>query len=241
MADISKLNAPMATLPKAATPAPAPAPSPAPTDDSAPNPDTFEFNVKTETLSDANHPEAVNHFNQDVRNVFRKLQDDQAGDGTFVGGSVEGGATKVYEDKRIAVVSLSEEDYAEGAAHPNNSQQSMVYDKQTGKELHLGDLFADKSAYLDKLSGAVTKSLNTQAATEKPDEDGGGVKDFAESHEGFSADDLAAFVPTKDGLSFSLPAEREGPWNTGLFEATVPWSALSPILAKDGPLQAPAH
>lgn len=197
--------------------------------ESAPeNQDSFEVQLHISGVQDEKHPEAAESFN---RNLLAKASEQAsnwqppAGEG---GGSFESFATPVYSDANLTVIDLSYEAYTANTAHPSNAVDSFLYDRRSGKEAKLDDLFADKKHGREQLYGLIQEDLKRQGSEEA---------EFANYYINSDSEDLSAFHPTKEGLAFMVPSERTGPYGAGVFEAVIPWSNLN--LDPKGPLKQP--
>lgn len=107
-----------------------------------------------------------------------------------------------------------------GAAHPLNSVGTVVIDSRTGKSLTLGDLFTDKQAGLNRLSEQTKKIFPTQYDHSISLENDPGA---APTDENF-----ANWIPTPSGLELHFADYQFG---HGLPRITVPWDALTDVLA----------
>lgn len=140
--------------------------------------------------------------------------------------TLSGSGSVVYDDGHLTAVSLSFDEYA-GGAHPNPWLETVLYDADQHREVKLEELFKDRGSALDDLSRQLGDALKTQ-----PDVDEYLIATCASPQ----AENLAAFHPSDDGLSFALPGARSGPVGAGMFEATLPWGQLRESLDPSGAL-----
>jgi hypothetical protein len=100
-------------------------------------------------------------------------------------------------------------------AHPTSDISTVVIDSRTAKPITLADLFSDQQAGLNRLSEQ-TKSL-----VGIPDMPGNAPK----------AENFADWVPTDEGMEIFFAEYQFGDRLPAII--TVPWSALSDVLAPD--------
>ncbi|OBJ48666.1 hypothetical protein A9W95_04315 [Mycobacterium sp. 1423905.2] len=110
---------------------------------------------------------------------------------------------------------------AKQAAHPTNYVSTVVIDSRTAKPITLGDLFTDEQRGLNRLSEQ-TKTIFPQTYggdhTPMPDEPGNQPV----------AANFANWIPTSAGMELHFGDYQFG---HGLPVITVPWRALSDVLA----------
>ncbi len=110
--------------------------------------------------------------------------------------------------------------YAQGAAHPSNYVGTVVIDSRTAEPITLTDLFADEQAGLERLSQQ-TKQI-------WPDTYGGGTPMADEPGNRPVAANFANWIPTAEGMELHFADYQ---FAHGLPVITVPWSALTDVLA----------
>jgi hypothetical protein len=112
---------------------------------------------------------------------------------------------------------------AKQAAHPNNYVSTVVIDSRTTKPITLADLFGDEQAGLDRLSQQ-TKLIFPQVWG------GGPTPMLDEPGNRPIAENFANWIPTAAGMELHFVDYQFG---HGTPVITVPWSALTDVLAPD--------
>lgn len=187
-------------------------------------PNSYDVRVTAPQIDDPRHPAASEALNRSILERFAEKQvDAQPLPGSA--GHFDGAAT-AHEDGGLVALTLSIDSYS-GGAHPNTELETVLYDADRGREVQLEDLFIDKKGYLQTLSQEVSGALAAQ-----PDVD----ETFVAMHTEARPENFAAFEPSAQGMTFLMPASRVGPYNAGLFEATLSWDRLRPALDPTGPL-----
>jgi len=165
-----------------------------------------------------------------VRNAFNKASDasargqiDQirAAASPDVEWSFESKSTVTFRAAAIAEV-VEGVYYAKGAAHGSNSVSTVVIDSRSAEPVTLAGLFSNEQAGLNRLSEQ-TKLIFPQAyggPAPMPDEQGN--KPIPEN--------FANWIPTPAGMELHFTDYQFG---HGLPVITVPWSALTDVLAPD--------
>ncbi|OBI78554.1 hypothetical protein A9X01_27270 [Mycobacterium asiaticum] len=109
---------------------------------------------------------------------------------------------------------------ARHAAHPTNSVSTIAIDSRTAKPITLADLFRNQQDGLNRLAEQ-TKIIFPQVyGGSTPDEEG--TRPIA--------DNFANWIPTSAGMELHFNDYQFG---HGLPVITVPWSALTDVLAPD--------
>ena len=140
--------------------------------------------------------------------------------------TLSGNGSVAFDDGHLTAVSLAFDEYS-GGAHPNPWLETVLYDSDQHREVGLDELFKDRGAALDDLSRQLTDVLKAQ-----PDMDEYLIASCATP----SAENLAAYHPSAEGLTFALPAARVGPIGAGMYEATISWNDLRQTLDPNGAL-----
>lgn len=113
--------------------------------------------------------------------------------------------------------------YAQGAAHPSNYVSTVVIDSRSAKPITLSDLFASEQDGLNRLSEQTKRIWPTvYGDSGEPMLDEPGNRPIAEN--------FANWIPTADGLELHFADYQFG---HGLPVITVPWAALTDVLAPD--------
>gem|GEM_PF-1052549 len=113
--------------------------------------------------------------------------------------------------------------YTKGAAHPTDYVSTVVIDSRTTRPITLSDLFIQEQSGLDRLSEE-TKLIwpKTYGRGDGPMRDEPGNRPIPQN--------FANWIPTADGMELHF---TDGQFGHGLAVITVPWSALSDVLAPD--------
>jgi hypothetical protein len=111
--------------------------------------------------------------------------------------------------------------YADGAAHPINYVSTVVIDSHTAQPITLKDLFVNEQSGLNRLSEQ-TKAIwpKVYGAGDGPMPDEPGNRPLEQN--------FANWIPTPAGVEIHF---NDGQLGHGLPVITVPWSALSDVLA----------
>lgn len=140
-----------------------------------------------------------------------------------------------YHSDGIYSLALGNYTYYQGAAHPNTITYALNYDLNTGAHIALSDLFVKGSDYAKILSQYSISGLE-QKWTEM-----GLGNDYNKEwlQEGAGPEDInfKVFNITPTGLLITFDAYQVGPYAIGPQEVEVPYSELSSIIDKDGPLK----
>lgn len=113
--------------------------------------------------------------------------------------------------------------YAHGAAHPNNYVSTVVIDSRSARPITLSDLFSDEQDGLNRLSEQTKRIWPTVYGD-------GGEPMLDEPGNRPIAENFANWIPTADGLELHFADYQFG---HGLPVITVPWAALTDVLAPD--------
>ncbi len=107
-------------------------------------------------------------------------------------------------------------------AHPNAYFRTFTFDKESGEELHIGDLFI-AAEYLDALSELSREALyETLGENAAPDMLEAGTTPFPDNFQNFYLEgDLIVIV---------FPPYQVGPWVVGMQEARIPRTELATVL-----------
>jgi hypothetical protein len=116
-------------------------------------------------------------------------------------------------------------------AHPNTYYRTFTFDKETGNDIELGDLFTPGAAYLDRLSEITRADLPkimakmAEMTLDEVDHDyiNSGTMPIADSFGNFAIDGA--------NLLMIFPPYQVGPYVYGTITDPIPLSSLSNILA----------
>lgn len=134
--------------------------------------------------------------------------------------SFEAKATVTFRPVAVAEV-IEGAYYAKQAAHPTNYVSTVVIDSRSTKSVTLADLFSNEQAGLNRLSQQ-TKVIFPQVY-------GGGPAPMADEQGNRPIpENFANWVPTAAGMELHFADYQFG---HGLPVITVPWSALTDVLA----------
>lgn len=136
---------------------------------------------------------------------------------------------KVYESPKTVsyVYSLYQDTLG---AHPNTYYRTFTFDKTSGEALHLDDLFAPGSPYLERLSERTRADLPkimAKMAEITPDEVD---RDYINSGTMPIADSFGNFAIEGSNLLMIFPPYQVGPYVYGTITDPIPLSSLSGIL-----------
>jgi uncharacterized protein DUF3298/peptidoglycan-N-acetylmuramic acid deacetylase PdaC-like protein len=129
-------------------------------------------------------------------------------------------------------VAFTEGTYERGAAHGNSLTQVINFDVKTGKKLALGDLFKDKSKYLNVIASYCQKELSNRSKQR----DSMVLPELIETGAGARADNYRAWNITKKGLWITFDPYQVAAYAAGPQYILVPYSVLKDIIKPDGPI-----
>ncbi|HEX8591265.1 MAG TPA: RsiV family protein [Candidatus Paceibacterota bacterium] len=115
-------------------------------------------------------------------------------------------------------------------AHPNAYYRTFTFDRATGENIHLDELFAPGTSYLERLSArarAELPAIMAKRAETTPDQIdaeyiNSGTQPMGDSFNNFAIDGTT--------LRLIFPPYQVGPYAYGTIEAPIPLSDLSSIL-----------
>ncbi|MDX1660242.1 MAG: RsiV family protein [Gemmatimonadota bacterium] len=122
--------------------------------------------------------------------------------------------------------------YGTGAAHPNHHTWTLVWDLESGIELGLADLFEPGSGWIDTLSVRAVTMLCRDLGEGCDDE-------WIRSGAGPREENFSAWTVVPDGLRVVFDPYQVASYAAGPQVVVVPWAALAPVLAADGPVATP--
>lgn len=111
-----------------------------------------------------------------------------------------------------------------GMAHPANTNQTLNFDAQSGKQLTLADLFQPNSNYLSTLSQLSTQQLAAKLGTQNGEDFF--IKEGTEPQEA----SFKNFLVTPAGLQIIFDPATVAPDFAGTQTVTIPWRDLSGML-----------
>lgn len=108
-------------------------------------------------------------------------------------------------------------------AHPNTFYRTFTFDRTTGEELRIGDLFVPNTDYLTRLSATAEFELNRSL---------GEWADILYIREGVAPDEnnFQTFIIADGSLQLLFPPYQVAPYAAGPQRAIVPLSQLADIL-----------
>lgn len=161
----------------------------------------------------------VDEFVGDFRKILSEMTDE---DRSFlpegVNYTLDVGYSIDYAGADIISVSFGESTYT-GGAHPNHWTSTLNFDMKGGKVITLESLFKPGSNYLKVISDYCVKDIIKQ---QENDADAEWIGNGA----GPKAENFKAWTITKDGLKFYFDPYQVGPYSSGGFEVTMPYSKI---------------
>lgn len=168
-------------------------------------------------------PAVAEAFNKSSEASAHQQVDQASSDADGVRGwSFEVKSAVTFRPTAIGEV-LSGASYTKGAAHPTNYVSTVVIDSRTAHPIALGDLFTEEQSGLDRLS---EQTKLTWPKVYGPGGDGAPMPD--EPGNRALPQNFANWIPTAAGMELHF---ADGQFGHGLPVITVPWSALSDLLA----------
>lgn len=116
-------------------------------------------------------------------------------------------------------------DYYEGGVHGIHQQLILNFDRQTGRQLSLADVFVP--GYVQPLNSILLKALLEKTGTKTADELRN--KGYLYARDMFAPENFAL---DKEAVSFIYNSYEIAPYSEGLIELTIPYSDLEDILKK---------
>lgn len=135
--------------------------------------------------------------------------------------------TLVYQRGDLWSLKFNFSGYADGAAHPFHYSLTLNYDLEQGRELSLGDLFAENSDYL--------KAISSYCIAELSKRDIGFYGGFERGAEPTS-DNYRNWNIANEGLIVTFDEYQVAPYAAGAQTVTVPYGELRPLINMEGPL-----
>lgn len=117
--------------------------------------------------------------------------------------------------------------YGSGAAHGNTRFETFNLLLNPPTSLELGTIFNTSASYLPLLAGICRDDLLHQPE---------GSPEFIERGTTPEYENFRQFILTETGIRFLFPPYQVGPFSWGPREVSVPYSSLSSVINKDGPL-----
>jgi hypothetical protein len=128
---------------------------------------------------------------------------------------------------RLASVRFEVESYVAGAAHGSHQTTTFTFQRDSGRALHLADLFATDAGYLEVLARESRARLAKQPGFD-PASVGTGLDPTEEN--------FATWGLTRDALELTFDEYQVGPYAAGRFRVAIPYADVSDVLARPGPL-----
>jgi hypothetical protein len=118
--------------------------------------------------------------------------------------------------------------YGSGAAHGNTRFETFNLLLNPPTSVHLGHLFAPRAEYLPLVANLCREDLLRQE---------GASQEFVKSGTTPEHQHFRDFILAKTSLRFLFPPYQVGPFSWGPREVSIPYSSLSAVINKDGPLR----
>lgn len=176
----------------------------------------LEFNQRVNDLVQGE----INYFRE---NILAQMTSTPITSGSFF----DAGYILVYQRGDLWSLKFNFNGYADGAAHPYHYSMTLNYDLEQGRELSLGDLFAEDTDYL--------KALSRYCIAELSQRDIGFFGGFERGAEP-TPDNYRNWNIAADGLIITFDEYQVAPYAAGPQTVTVPYSELKPLINQQGPL-----
>ncbi|PYS79014.1 MAG: hypothetical protein DMF67_02485 [Acidobacteria bacterium] len=123
--------------------------------------------------------------------------------------------------------------FEQGMIHPQYWLSVINYDRKSGRQLELADLFRPGSSYLQKISSAAVARLRKMN-----EEDGGMYLNDAEWDKGASPElkNYQNWTLTARGLAVTFEPYQVGPFAAGAPAVLIPYAELKGVIRPGGPL-----
>jgi hypothetical protein len=200
-----------------------------------------EANKRQGYSVDAEYPqvEGADAFNRLVESfVTKAVADFKRNPGGPVPAGAEPNDLRVSYSLRLATdefqsVEFTTSHFEQGMMHSQYSLSVVNYDRKSGRQLRLADLFKPGSNYLRKISAAAVAALEKM----NKEEDGMYLGD-AEWVEGASPkpDNYQVWTLTPRGLAVTFEPYQVGPFAAGAPSVLIPYSELKELTRPGGPL-----
>lgn len=137
------------------------------------------------------------------------------------------GQVKSVEHNRVTT-SLNTESMGQGAAHPNESFETMTWLLESGRPLRAEDVFAPASTWKRQVAAACWKAITTseQKTYIYPEVTGPNAKPLQDV-----IADIRNWTLEADGLHISYPEYSVAPRVSPVEDTVLGWAQLKPVLA----------
>jgi hypothetical protein len=190
---------------------------------------------------DAEYPqvEGAPEFNRLAEGFVTKLVADfKRNPGGPVPAGAEPNSLHVSYSLRLATdefdsVEFTTSHFEQGMMHSQYSLSAVNYDRKSGRQLRLADLFKPGSSYLQKISSSAVAALKKM----NEEEDGMYLGD-EEWVKGASPepDNYRVWTLTPRGLAVTFEPYQVGPFAAGAPSVLIPYSELRDLIRPGGPL-----
>lgn len=127
-------------------------------------------------------------------------------------------------DNKVVSYHFSNMESVIGMAHPANTNQTLNFDAQSGKQLTIADLFQPNSNYLTTIAQISAQQLTTKLGTQN------GEDFFIKEGTAPTAANYKNFLVTQEGLQIIFDPATVAADFAGTQMITIPWHDLSGIL-----------
>lgn len=148
---------------------------------------------------------------------------------TFVNtaGSIEGYFTIEAANDRFIDVTLSDEIYNWGAAHPNTDSAAFLWWLDQKRELTPADVFLPTSGWQQRLVPLTIASLNSNADIKNMLWKGDALQKPVQA----AIPNTNTWTVSRNGLGITFAQYAVGPYFLGMPQAHLTWTQLKPMLA----------
>ncbi len=143
------------------------------------------------------------------------------------GSSFDVGYYLVYQGGNLWSLKLNFSGYTDGAPYSYRYSLTLNYDLEQGRELSLGDLFAEDAKFLKPISSYCIFELSRRSIGFY-----GGFQRGAEP----TLENYRNWNITNEGLLITFDEYQVAPYTYGVQTVTVPYSELRPLINMQGPL-----
>ena len=193
----------------------------------------YEFSFNYPEIKDfKTNVTGMNMFNKHIKGIIQASNDtftvwmadwDTTTTNHEMGSYYEANDSVFYASNNLISILYYESWYFSGAAHPNNSNFSVNYDLDAGKEITLKDLL--KSGWESKISAVCIGELEKQKK-ELGIEPAGWLEEGA----GPKAENFKVFNIAKGGLVITFPTYQVGSYVEGPSEVFIPYAEIKDVI-----------
>lgn len=179
-----------------------------------------------ETRLEAERDEFIGAQEEEPDSFARALIAD--GGGSFY----ESGYEVALAEEGVLALSFAATTYYVGAAHPNHTTWSIVWDLETGHPIGLDEVF--RQAYWYEWVSERAVALLEAGMGEMGD------PEWIREGAGPDPDHFRSWVPTPEGIRITFDEYQVAPYAAGPQEVVIVWDEVAPHLDPGGPLAAVA-